>query len=296
MQAASRESYAAAAERLDALRRRAREPSAVAARRRRDPRRRRPAARASRGCAGRWPTRPAPARDRAGLLGALLDGKVGADALEPARARWSPAAGRAPARPARRHRAARRRGAAGQRRLGRRAGRGRGRAVPVRPGRRRRPAARRRARRRRSRRWRSGPTLVRDAARRARPTPATVAAGRSWPCAASAGAASRLADPAGRARRRAAGPPGRLRDRGGAAHRGRGAPAGRPPAAMYGRQITLKITVDPAILGGMQRPDWTRPVRRHGRCAGSPRPATRSPGATMPTRPTLPTDSEPTET
>ena len=115
MQAASRESYAAAAERLDAYVRGA-EPSAAGRHRRRDPLRRPACCGASRGCAGRCPTRPARRRTAAALLGdaARRQGRRRTRSTLLAAlvaGRWS-----APVRAARRRRAAGRGGAAGQRR------------------------------------------------------------------------------------------------------------------------------------------------------------------------------------
>ena len=141
MEAASRESYAAAV---------------GAARRGRPPRPRRRS----------WPRSPTRSSSVAGLLAreprlrrALADpsrsgeraGRAARARCSPARSattrvdaarrRWSRGRWSAAGRAARRDRAARRRGAARRRRAGRRAGRGRGRAVPLRAGRRRRPAS-----------------------------------------------------------------------------------------------------------------------------------------------------------
>ena len=161
MQAASRESYARRAGRAG----RARAPADAAGarrRRRRDPRGRRAAAAASPGCAGRCPTRPAAGERPGGAAGrpARRQGRRGrVELLKPLVAgRWS-----SPSELLDGVRASRRRGAAGQRRPGRRPGGGRGRAVPLRADRRRRRRAGRGPRRHRGaggRGARAGPRLL----------------------------------------------------------------------------------------------------------------------------------------
>ena len=164
MQAVSRESYAAAAERA----RRATPPASAGAAGRASPTRSCPWP----ACCGGEPrlrralSDPARTGERPGRAARLAARRQGRPRTPSTccatlvAGRWSAAV-----RAARRGRAARRRGAAGQRRAGRRPGRGRGRAVPLRAGRRRRPAARRRARRLRRRRSTRRAELVRDAAR-----------------------------------------------------------------------------------------------------------------------------------
>ena len=61
-----------------------------------------------------------------------------------------------------------------------------------------------------------------------------------------------LADPAGRAGRRAARPRGRVRDgRRAARPTPRSSRLGAKLSELYGRQVSLKVDVDPAVLGGV---------------------------------------------
>ena len=95
MASVSRESYAAAVERLDGSS--TGRPSGAAGRhRRRDPRGRATCSSVSPGCAGRCPTRPGPATTGPTCSVRCSTGKVSADAATCC-ARWSPAAGRRPA-------------------------------------------------------------------------------------------------------------------------------------------------------------------------------------------------------
>ena len=74
----------------------------------------------------------------------------------------------------------------------------------------------------------------------------------------------RLADPAGRAGRRAARPADRVRDgRRPALRRGRGAALAARLAQIYGREVEVKVIVDPEVLGGASVRIGHRPVRRH---------------------------------